>query len=191
MFTNPNQTLTAVSFSNTTSTAPNYPASRNITNVAYTLYYNTTSGNSATISGRGDTVNQVLDWQSIIDNTISTMCYNLNLFFLVYIRGKTLGLNIPRRVVKQVYVKGFPRVPNRPNGQLSILTTTGPQFFSLSAMIILVICMYSIVLEKEQKLRFGMQMMGLRNVAYWVSWFITFAVVALIQVLITIAAGTY
>ncbi len=69
MFNNPNQTLTGVIFSNSTSTAPYFPENRNITNVAYTLYYNTTAGTSGTAA---DTANQMLDWQSIIDNAIST-----------------------------------------------------------------------------------------------------------------------
>jgi len=122
-------------------------------------------------------------------NSNNTCCLIKTYTLIDFLRGKQLGLNIPEKVVSNVFVKGFPRVPNRPNGQLSILSVTGPQFFSLCMMIILVVCLYSIVLEKEYKLRFGMVMMGLRNSAYWISWFLTFAFLGFIQSWLTIAFG--
>jgi len=76
---NPNKTLTAVAFQNSTSTSPFYPASRNYTNIAYTLYYNTTNGGFSTALSAslfsGDTVQQVIDWQVIFDNAICTLFF--------------------------------------------------------------------------------------------------------------------
>jgi len=168
--------------------AIHYPT-LNINNVRYTLFFN--SSENAVVTGIGaptfPVANQISAWQVILDNSIIYMRIkdkNLNSFSLN-------GVNIPvtNETIQNVYAKGFPKIPSKPNGQLAMMTLTGSQFFSLTTMIIFVICMYDITMEKESKLRFGMVMMGLKNVSYWSSYVITFAVILLLQVLITIAAG--
>lgn len=46
-----------------------------------------------------------------------------------------------------------------------------------------------IVYEKENKLREGMRMMGLKDSVFWISWFIPNAIIALISTLMVICGG--
>jgi ATP-binding cassette subfamily A (ABC1) protein 5 len=56
-------------------------------------------------------------------------------------------------------------------------------------MLILVISLYSLVIEKEHRLRFGMKMMGLKDSAYYISWFVSFTVMCFLATLVTVFSG--
>jgi ABC-type multidrug transport system ATPase subunit len=160
---NPNITQTGISFSNVTKTLVP-PFGRNAT--TYTIYYNST----------GDIPNLVPAIHNILDNTILSLSLT------------NLGYTIPFGGIKN-RVKGFPTPPKRRDGQLLIFGQAGALFFSLSTMFILITTMYYVVLEKETKIRVGMMMMGLRNLSYWVSWFICAMGINILASLVTIVFG--
>ena len=57
-------------------------------------------------------------------------------------------------------------------------------------MITFFVLLTEIVLEKENRLRLGMRMMGLKNSVYWITWFVQGLVVVTISILFLQAAGT-
>jgi len=135
----------------------------------YSLYYNRT---------KSDLVAPTLSIQNLIDNTI------------LYLRMKQLGRQdeIDRNSIMVTY-KAFPEPPTRKNGQVIIYNSTGPTFFCIGAMIILIVSLNSLVVEKEGRLRFAMIMMGMRDSAYFISWLITFMVICLLFALVNVLAG--
>eukprot|EP00761_Pharyngomonas_kirbyi_P010427 gb/GECH01010447.1/.p1 GENE.gb/GECH01010447.1/~~gb/GECH01010447.1/.p1 ORF type:complete len:901 (+),score=161.28 gb/GECH01010447.1/:1-2703(+) len=88
-----------------------------------------------------------------------------------------------------VYKKGFPRPRELLNGEVLIFSINGAVFFSFALQLILVVTMYSVVLEKENKLRFGMKMMGLKDISYWTSWLLTAMAISFLSSLVTIISG--
>lgn len=56
-------------------------------------------------------------------------------------------------------------------------------------MVILIISLHSLVVEKEEKLRFGMKMMGLRDTSFYISWFASFTVLCFFASLVTVFSG--
>lgn len=156
---NPNVTQLGISFSNVTRTF-----GRNST--TYTLYYNST----------GDIPNVVPQTQAILDNVI------------LQLAGSHVGVNYPFGVIKNGY-RGMPKPPARRDGLTIIFTQSGALFFSLSTMFILITTMYYVVLEKETRIRVGMMMMGLKNMSYWISWFICAMIINILACLVTIVFG--
>ncbi|XP_065844261.1 cholesterol transporter ABCA5-like isoform X4 [Oscarella lobularis] len=49
----------------------------------------------------------------------------------------------------------------------------------------------NLVTEKEKKLKVGMQMMGLSDAAFWLSWFLTYAIVTAVTILIVVVISTF
>ncbi len=170
-FRNPNRTLTGLAFSNTTRPPQGpqrtfYPQA-NLT--SYVIYYNTT----------GDVRAQVREIQTLVDSNI------------IYLTMKDSGEPIEyNRSAIQVKWKGYPRPSSTANGQVFIFATTGPQFFSMIGMFVMVLALNAIAVEKETRLRFGMKVIGLKDSSYWFSWFLTLTVISALQTLITIAFGS-
>jgi ABC-type multidrug transport system ATPase subunit len=163
----PNGTLYAINFSNSTvydqPMIPILPPKPGVVATIYVVYFNDTSG---------DMVLENLAVQTLIDNAIAT-----------------LRLGLPNQEIFTPYIQGWPKPESKHNGQLSVFTYSGPQFFCICSMIILVISLYSLVIEKEHRLRFGMKMMGLRDTAFYLSWFISFTIMCFITTLITMFSG--
>ncbi|EFC35517.1 predicted protein, partial [Naegleria gruberi] len=88
--------------------------------------------------------------------------------------NRTSELQDFRNSIKVDY-KNLPQPPTRKNGQVIIYNSTGPTFFSIGAMIILIVSLNSLVVEKEGKLRFAMIMMGMKDSAYFISCLVCFA----------------
>src|SRR5690606_18503505 len=78
---------------------------------------------------------------------------------------------------------------SRLTGITMVFQNQGPQFFSLCMPLIMVTTMYSVVLEKDCHIRLAMKSMGLKTSAYWISWYITAGMMALLQILIGIGYG--
>lgn len=169
---NENRTLTAVSFSNYTAGFGVAPMPiRSATTTRYDLYFNATTPNPTI---KSDHVSEYFQHKAIIDN-----------FILWVTNGKPAG----EQLEMKIDYKTFPTFPQPRSGQSLIFGSTGPQFFCLTAMISLIVAMHQLVVEKEQRLRFGMNMMGLSTVAYWISWGITFVIMAALSSLITVLSG--
>jgi hypothetical protein len=159
-FANSNKTLTGVSFSNVTSPIPNV----NLT--TYTIYYN----------GSLDAVPIVHQVQNALDNSIAYLSLN------------ALGNKIPFGVIK-AGTRKYPEPARIQDGEVVIFGQTGANFFSLTTMFILITTMYFIVLEKENYIRIGMMTMGLKNIPYWVSWFICSMGINILNGMVTIVFG--
>ncbi|EXB20715.1 ABC transporter A family member 2 [Morus notabilis] len=71
----------------------------------------------------------------------------------------------------------------------SAITVLGPPFFLATAIFGFVFQMSSLVAEKELKLRQGMNMMGLYESAYWLSWFTWEGILTLLSSLFTVLFG--
>eukprot|EP01132_Coremiostelium_polycephalum_P005371 gene5371-6702_t len=71
----------------------------------------------------------------------------------------------------------------------NIVTDLGSIFFFASLMFQFVIMLQDMVVEKETKLKEGMRMMGLKELAYYISWFVTYTFFILMDVLVLIATG--
>eukprot|EP01133_Synstelium_polycarpum_P009772 gene9772-11411_t len=71
----------------------------------------------------------------------------------------------------------------------NIVTDLGSIFFFASLMFQFVLMLQDMVLEKETKLKEGMRMMGLKEISYYVSWFLTYSVYVILNVFLLIASG--
>ncbi|XP_057526863.1 ABC transporter A family member 2-like [Amaranthus tricolor] len=65
---------------------------------------------------------------------------------------------------------GLKEFAHPPQDPFSVIGTIGPTFFLAVAMFGFVFQLSSLVMEKELKLREAMNMMGLYDTAYWMSW---------------------
>ncbi|KAL8465010.1 hypothetical protein ACS0TY_034479 [Phlomoides rotata] len=71
----------------------------------------------------------------------------------------------------------------------SAVQSAGPTFFLASAMFSFVFQISALITEKELKLRQAMEMMGLYDTAYWLSWFTWEGILTLISSLLTVLFG--
>ncbi|CAM8920749.1 unnamed protein product [Rhodiola kirilowii] len=88
-----------------------------------------------------------------------------------------------------VNLKEFAHPPGHEAEPSKIITTLGSQFFLAMAMFGFVFQMTSLVQERELKLRQAMSIMGLYDTAYWLSWLIWEAVMAILSSLMTVLFG--
>jgi hypothetical protein len=69
--------------------------------------------------------------------------------------------------------KQFPLVYKKYNNENDAASVLGTLFFFFPPMILTFIMLYQIVQEKENHLRMGMNLMGLKSSMFWLSWFAT------------------
>lgn len=65
----------------------------------------------------------------------------------------------------------------------------GVLFFFCAMMFVFVVLIYQIVFEKDKNLKLGMQLMGLKESVFWITWFITAVTVSFIAVWLVIITG--
>ena len=89
------------------------------------------------------------------------------------------------------YVVNLKDWPTIPAEQLSdtIVQNLGSVFFFCSVMVIFINVLNQIVMEKEQKLRHGMEVMGLKPIVYWLSHYISISYLIFINALVTSVLG--
>lgn len=85
-------------------------------------------------------------------------------------------------------LKKFPEV-SVPSNSKEIISGFGKFFYFCAAMFNFTIILNYIVYEKENKLREGMRMMGLKDSVFWISWFIPNLILAFISTLTVICGG--
>lgn len=85
-----------------------------------------------------------------------------------------------------VFLREFAHPAESP---FSAVATIGPAFFLAIAMFNFVLQISSLVTEKELKLRQAMNMMGLYDFAYWLSWLIWEAAVTILSSLLIVLFG--
>ncbi|KAK3826132.1 MAG: hypothetical protein J3Q66DRAFT_309581 [Benniella sp.] len=85
-------------------------------------------------------------------------------------------------------LKDFPLVPPRQASD-AVVTNLGAMFFFCSMMIVFICVLNQIVTEKELHLRHSMQMMGLKTLVYWFSWWLSNALLVFISAIVTCGFG--
>jgi len=71
----------------------------------------------------------------------------------------------------------------------ALVTVNGPIIFFCSGMVVFIDLLNSIVSEKENKVRYSMEMMGLKKSAYWVSWIVYYGILFFVNTVATIVFG--
>ncbi|KAF9377013.1 ATP-binding cassette sub- A member 1 [Podila verticillata] len=87
-----------------------------------------------------------------------------------------------------VSLKDFPKVPPALASD-QVVSSLGAMFFFCSMMVIFICVLNQIVTEKELHLRHSMQMMGLKTLVYWFSWWLSNAVLVLISAVVICGFG--
>ncbi|KAJ3034928.1 ATP-binding cassette sub- A member 1 [Rhizophlyctis rosea] len=158
--TNPNTTYWGITFNSTTTPVPN---------IAYQIWYNATNvSNGTDVFGR-----EIVSFMRGIDEAIISV------------------LNDPTLQIKadvNVTMKDWPKIPPATLTD-TIVKNLGPVFFFCSEMVIFINVLNLIVSEKEQKLRHGMEMMGLKPSVYWISHFLTTSLLVAVGALVTAIFG--
>ncbi|KAF9918705.1 ATP-binding cassette sub- A member 1 [Lobosporangium transversale] len=85
-------------------------------------------------------------------------------------------------------LKDFPLVPPRVASD-EVVSALGAMFFFCSMMIIFICVLNQIVAEKELHLRHSMQMMGLKTLVYWFSWWLSNALLVLVSAIVISGFG--
>ncbi|KAG0048815.1 ATP-binding cassette sub- A member 1 [Gryganskiella cystojenkinii] len=85
-------------------------------------------------------------------------------------------------------LKDFPLVPPKAASD-EVVSSLGAMFFFCSMMVIFICVLNQIVTEKELHLRHSMQMMGLKTLVYWFSWWLSNAVLVLISAIVICGFG--
>ncbi|KAI9223359.1 hypothetical protein BC828DRAFT_345046 [Blastocladiella britannica] len=166
---NPNTTLFGVDFQ-----AP-------LPNARYQLWYNSTTAANGTDSIGG----LILSMQRAIDEAILAVAGTPNavanpgsISTVASGNQQILNMNIKDwPTVKPTYVPDF------------IVSNLGPMFFFCSVMVIFIAVLQDVVTEKELLLRHAMATMGLRASVYWVTMFLSRAVLVAIAALVTVVMG--
>ncbi|ORX83600.1 hypothetical protein BCR32DRAFT_291916 [Anaeromyces robustus] len=87
-----------------------------------------------------------------------------------------------------VDLKDFPILPLS-GFEDALVTESGPMFFFCVAMVIFINILSTIVSEKENRIRFSMEMMGLKQSVYWLSWTVIYVIHFFINSIATIIFG--
>ncbi|KAF8939132.1 ATP-binding cassette sub- A member 1 [Haplosporangium gracile] len=85
-------------------------------------------------------------------------------------------------------LKDFPKVPPILASD-EVVSSLGAMFFFCSMMVIFICVLNQIVMEKELHLRHSMQMMGLKTLVYWFSWWLSNALLVLISAVVICGFG--
>eukprot|EP00762_Andalucia_godoyi_P004681 ANDGO_03589.mRNA.1 ABC transporter A family member 1 len=85
--------------------------------------------------------------------------------------------------------RAFPSLEVKLQGQAIISAFYGAPFFYLSVAFSLISLMNSIVSEKEERLRFGMKIMGLKDSVYWWTWLWHVMSINFVSILMMMAFG--
>ncbi|KAK6097421.1 hypothetical protein MT418_003039 [Batrachochytrium dendrobatidis] len=157
----PNVTAWGVSFSESNSNGVN--------NIQYQIWYNSTRvANISDVFGR-----QVVSFLRGMDEAIISV------------------LNDPTATVTadiDVTVRDWPVVPPVVLSE-KIVQNLGPVFFFCCTMVIFISALNQTVIEKEQKLRHSMEIMGLKPMVYWIGSYLSNMLLLVISSLFTTTLG--
>eukprot|EP00833_Pecoramyces_ruminatium_P011735 jgi/Orpsp1_1/1185767/evm.model.c7180000095152.1 len=87
-----------------------------------------------------------------------------------------------------IEVKDFPVIGYEGYGEVGMMFYAHIVFFTIS-MVIFIHILSSIVSEKETKVRYSMEMMGLKRSVYWTSWAILYLIYYALNTIFTIIMG--
>eukprot|EP00833_Pecoramyces_ruminatium_P003759 jgi/Orpsp1_1/1177791/evm.model.c7180000062857.1 len=87
-----------------------------------------------------------------------------------------------------IEIKDFPIIGYDGYGEVGMMFFAHIVFFTIS-MVIFIHILSSIVSEKETKVRYSMEMMGLKRSVYWTSWAILYLIYYALNTIVTIVMG--
>jgi ABC-type multidrug transport system ATPase subunit len=154
IFYNENITQGGIIFSSET----NYGS----TQISYTIQANTTVICDAFRRCNDPDVEVIVPYKLATDRAILTYQRQLGVSHLLSSSSTSQSLDVERVQYSHPLYQGY-----------DIFFFWGGQLFFAAVLFGLVIQAEQIVQEKESKLRAGMQVMGLKNSVYWITWFIT------------------
>ncbi|ORZ10899.1 ABC-2 family transporter protein-domain-containing protein [Catenaria anguillulae PL171] len=169
VLTNPNTTQFGVAFQSTLPTA------------RYQLWYNTTQA----ANGSDIYAGELLSMQRGLDEAILAVATTENAVSQPDSFTVAGGLDSGRL---DVLVKDWPTVAPE-NVPDTIVSNMGAMFFFCSVMVVFIAILQDVVTEKELMLRHAMATMGLRASVYWVSTFLSRALLVLLASLVTVVTG--
>lgn len=88
-----------------------------------------------------------------------------------------------------VSMSDYPHIASRMVANFDTVTLQGPMYFYLPPMIVFIMLMTEMVREKEQHLRAALNIVGIRQAAYWASWLIVGLGMDLIVSCVTVGIG--
>jgi ABC-type multidrug transport system ATPase subunit len=88
-----------------------------------------------------------------------------------------------------VSMSDYPHLANRMAANFDTVTLQGPMYFYLPPMVVFIMLMTEMVREKEQHLREVLNIVGIRQVAYWASWLIVGVGMDLVVSCVTVGVG--
>jgi hypothetical protein len=124
-------------------------------------------------------------------NSTEAIANNHNSPVLPFVRSldeALLSINTGADVKIESIQRDFPRAKLRIAGY-DVVAANGGVWFYIPPMITFFVLLTEIVMEKEQRLRLGMKMMGLKDSMYWLVWFLTGLIFVFVSTLVLIAAG--
>ncbi|TPX64598.1 hypothetical protein SpCBS45565_g05755 [Spizellomyces sp. 'palustris'] len=135
-------------------------------NIAYQVWYNASNvANGTDVYGR-----EVVSFMRGVDEAIIAF------------------LNGGQPTSMDVTLKDWPLIPPKTLSD-TIVQNLGPVFFFCSEMVIFINVLNLLVSEKENKLRHGMEMMGLKSSVYWLSHFLSNSLLIAVGAFVTVIFG--
>ena len=117
---------------------------------------------------------------SYITSGFTALQVSLDMAIIDVTNSGTVGFDDVDEAVK---TQMFPKSEYPPNIQYLQSTISIYMVWGFSPMVNFLLV--NLVTEKEKKIKEGMKMMGLSDMAFWLSWFITYGIIMLVTVLIT------
>lgn len=139
-----------------------------ITNYRYQVWYNSTLNFNKTDS---------------YSSNVASVARGIDEAIIQYANGNQ---NIKAQL--DIDLKDFPDVGLEGFEDLAV-SAIGPMVFFCVSMVIFINILSTIVSEKESKVRYSMEMMGLKQSVYWLSWTIIYVIYFFINTLSTILFG--
>jgi len=109
--------------------------------------------------------------------------------FMTSLDGAIFSKVAGRNVTMNVQTRAYPKAKTRIS-QYDIVASDGGVWFYIPPMVIFFILLTEVVTEKEQRLRLGMRMMGMRDSVYWLVWILQGLAFQTLSTLVLIFAGS-
>jgi len=162
---NPNTTQIAIIFQSAYSFTGGTPNPKIPPEPGYILFYNVTEAKS------NNNDSPAIHFVKSLDRAILLQQSNLT--------NVTLDVNY----------RSYPRAKTRIS-QYDVVASDGGVWFYVPPMVIFFILLTEVVTEKEQRLRLGMRMMGMKDSVYWLVWIMNGFIFQVLSTLVLIVSGS-
>ena len=102
-------------------------------------------------------------------------------------KAKEHGLDYIPKIEQEI--QGFPLVPNRIFKDLDAISMYGTFYLVMVPLSVFMVIYDELMREKIDKLRMGMQLLGTKDNAYWVSWIVTAQILNIYEASLMILVG--